>query len=385
MRPIDTVLIALAEKSEEIVTHVVGRIRAEVPGYAELPYDEHFRDSEMSIRNIIDGVRNGVPPAAGAVEYARMMGRNRARIHLPLNEGIDAYHIAYREIWNELLTRAARYEPDLTSELVGEVTLLWNWFHRLSSAFSDAYAEEARTMVSAELSLRKRFVEALTAPAWNLEEASGLAQSLGFDPEGDFVALAATSRGDADIDRINSALTKAPGTAHCAEGPAGTAVVVAQARSEVALVSGVQQVSPHSTLGVGMTRTGVVGAAASLVDAAEALEHARTTRRTTYFAEDWLLSSLLGKIQRLAPILAVGIDVAAAHPALAETVRSYVGNRYSASACARALHVHPNSVKYRLERWKALTGWDVDTFDGLVRSMICLEMPAFEKTAHELR
>ncbi|MFD2395553.1 hypothetical protein ACFSSF_19355 [Dietzia aerolata] len=30
-------------------------------------------------------------------------------------------------------------------------------------------------------------------------------------------------------------------------------------------------------------------------------------------------------------------------------------------------------MKYRLDRWRDLTGWDVHTVDGLVASLRCLE------------
>jgi DNA-binding PucR family transcriptional regulator len=66
--------------------------------------------------------------------------------------------------------------------------------------------------------------------------------------------------------------------------------------------------------------------------------------------------------------------VARRHPDLAETVLAYSRCRYSVSACARQLHIHPNSARYRLDRWKALTGQDVETFMGLAASVAALEL-----------
>jgi DNA-binding PucR family transcriptional regulator len=48
--------------------------------------------------------------------------------------------------------------------------------------------------------------------------------------------------------------------------------------------------------------------------------------------------------------------------------------RYSVSACARQLHIHPNTARYRLDRWKALTGHDVETLAGLAASVTALEL-----------
>ncbi|MEU0164071.1 helix-turn-helix domain-containing protein [Streptomyces iakyrus] len=44
------------------------------------------------------------------------------------------------------------------------------------------------------------------------------------------------------------------------------------------------------------------------------------------------------------------------------------------SACARRLHIHPNSARYCLDRRKELTGHDVETADGLNASVIALEL-----------
>lgn len=52
---------------------------------------------------------------------------------------------------------------------------------------------------------------------------------------------------------------------------------------------------------------------------------------------------------------------------LAETLASYLETGRSLEAAARALYVHPNTVRYRLRRVAALTGWDPsDAREGFV-------------------
>jgi DNA-binding PucR family transcriptional regulator len=53
------------------------------------------------------------------------------------------------------------------------------------------------------------------------------------------------------------------------------------------------------------------------------------------------------------------VTAAEGHSWLAETVCTYISGRYSTTACARALNLHPNSVRYRLQRWSELTDWDL--------------------------
>ncbi|MGQ7350063.1 PucR family transcriptional regulator [Quadrisphaera oryzae] len=54
----------------------------------------------------------------------------------------------------------------------------------------------------------------------------------------------------------------------------------------------------------------------------------------------------------------VHAPLAAAAPALAETLRAYLVSGRSLEGTARALFVHPNTVRYRLRRVAEVTGWD---------------------------
>jgi DNA-binding PucR family transcriptional regulator len=50
-----------------------------------------------------------------------------------------------------------------------------------------------------------------------------------------------------------------------------------------------------------------------------------------------------------------------------QTTSSYLGQGRSIEAAARALFVHPNTVRYRLRRVADVTGWDpVDPREGFV-------------------
>jgi DNA-binding PucR family transcriptional regulator len=103
---------------------------------------------------------------------------------------------------------------------------------------------------------------------------------------------------------------------------------------------------------------------------------ARTTEDcpVVEFERDWLMCCLSAVQSRFAAILEPTAVVAREHPDLAATVRAYSECRYSVSACARRLQIHPNSARYRIDRWKALTGHDLETVDGLAASVIALEL-----------
>jgi len=54
----------------------------------------------------------------------------------------------------------------------------------------------------------------------------------------------------------------------------------------------------------------------------------------------------------------VPLALAAAGPALLQTVETYVGSGGTLEGTARALFVHPNTVRYRLRKARDLTGLD---------------------------
>lgn len=265
------------------------------------------------------------------------MGRARALAGVSLEDAVEGYHIAYRELWALLLRRAQGFTPDMTVDLLGEVTLMWTWFHRISSAFAEEYVDEQRAIAASRRTARDEFLLGLTSGEVRAGECDTLAANLGFDPAGCFLVLQATVRGDADIEEINRRIMDdgaGHGVAHCVGGRADTGVLISQGWAAADLVGLVRSVHPEAFVGIGLTRIGLSGAVDSVADSADALRRSRVTGAPTDFADDWLVSLVDAAGPRVDQLLEVGRVVASHHPQLAETVRAYAAHRYSATACA---------------------------------------------------
>ena len=96
--------------------------------------------------------------------------------------------------------------------------------------------------------------------------------------------------------------------------------------------------------------------------------------RVIFFERDWLAITLLNRAARLAPLLEPDRGRSNLHGDAALAVGGFIDNGFSFSATGRALHLHPNTVRYRVERWQQLTGWDVKTEQGLLRSVAALKL-----------
>jgi hypothetical protein len=361
----------LAARLDRVTPEITARIRAEIPGYSVLAYGEHSADVDRQIRDAVGGLVSGSGPTSSAIEHARRVGHRRAAAGMTLPDVIEAYHIAYREIWAELLRDARESKPPLDSALASVVSLLWLWFHRLSAAVAEGHTAETRVRRSDRLERERELMDQLTGRT-AIDDA--IAAELGYQVDGEFVVACVVGLGRRDAaDRFAEALHTTGWRVTCTYHE-GHVVVVAQGVTAAQIRQAVEAIRPAARIGVGIPRLGLAGAAVSLQDAQEAVERTSEDRRMVEFEHDWLMSSLKAIKPRFEAILQPTMAVARRHPDLAETVRAYSGCRYSVSACARQLHIHPNSARYRLDRWKALTGHDIETAHGLTASVIALEL-----------
>jgi hypothetical protein len=213
----------------------------------------------------------------------------------------------------------------------------------------------ARAGSSAPVDEGSRLLRALLCD----EPWGDLAAASGADPDGPFCAA---------VTRVRDGHVRVPqGVWTVSLGTASATWLLAQVDDPAALAP----VLP-APAGVGAVRVGWDGARQSLVDARLALGVSRDAVGT--FDEEWVLATLYGSRERLTEVCAPGQDVARKSRHLADAVEAFADNRLSVVGAARALHVHPNTVIYRLERWHGLTGWDPRTFRGLAASVACLRV-----------
>jgi hypothetical protein len=365
-----TLYAALRNRLDVVTPAITARIRGEVPGYAELPPDVHERDVDRQIRNVVDGLITNAGPSPDAIEHARGVGRRRAAAGMSLPDVIEAYHIAYREIWSEVLTDARLAGAEVREALSAEVSLLWLWFHRLSAAVAEAHAIKTRDRHSSELALRRDLVDQLLDHA---PHDDAVAAQLGFDTSRPLTIACVDRMSVRDAELLSDTFAQHGIQGLCVHSE-GRGIVITQDVSAIRLARVVHDIRADAFIGVGLPRLGMSGATVALVDAREALHRTGPEHPLVEYAEDWLMSSLSAITARFEVLLEPGRSAAREYPHLAEAVRAYAGARYSVSGCARTLHIHANSARYRLDRWKAITGWDVETLTGLTASMVALDL-----------
>ncbi len=225
--------------------------------------------------------------------------------------------------------------------------------------------------------VRYRFFEALARSVdGDHRDVRELAEALGFTAQHEFqaVCVAAEEWSEAQLERLQRTLDTIPGTTQCSGHD--TVIIALSQRAPVDdIIREVRLGHPGTTVGVGLGRPpGLAGAAMSITDARRVLHLASPTGEVVRFADEWVAATLADHRDELATLLEPGVAVAADHPHLVEAVLAFARNEFSISAAGRDIHLHANSITYRLDRWQQLTGWDPRTLDGLQRSVSSLSL-----------
>ncbi|MEV4350018.1 helix-turn-helix domain-containing protein [Actinoplanes sp. NPDC049596] len=355
----------LADDAELIGRRVTAQIRTEFPLYAIVdgPGQAHLVADQL--RSLTRGLLERRTPRAAEADIAREVGRMRATQGIPVETVIGAYHIGYRILWDEIRERAEACDPAGARPLLAMVDLLWAWLRATTSAAADGYATAARAYEHSRTALAQTLFNGLYGGDVTGEAVESAARALGFDPRGPFQAVCRPARESEPEPVVVTSVRpgQRPASLVTTRRGAVSVTLVQNAPAESCL----RATDPLAS--VGLTRHGLAGAAESIADAERAFVLAERQRSVVFFADQWLAATLLPLRGRLAPLLQLE-EVPSDH--IVDTVRAYLAHGLSVPACARALHVHTNTVKYRLHRWNEITGWDVHTADGLIRSKVWL-------------
>ncbi|MGW7447217.1 PucR family transcriptional regulator [Kitasatospora sp. NPDC054795] len=373
--------------ARELAETVVAALVERVPAYRRMPREqltgELTRDTERRIRALAHTVRTGVPGPAEEFTAVREAAARRAEEGLPLDAVLLAHHLGLEVCW-EFVTRHAR-DGDAGDLLVLN-RLLLDQLRRAATAAGAGYLDGRHPATDRRGATRHSLLGALLAgtPADGAAGRAGLRlptgyavlclsvadhpdeHSPGIDPG--IAARRKLRRFEAELDHRTrqSALTALTPTGGLvlvpfgpSPGPDGddpdeapwpllAATLAAAARTAGApVLAGAASAAPAE----------VPGAAAL---AHEVLDVARAFGRPPglHRLDDILLEYQLTRPGQARSRLAALLEPLADSGELLITLRTHLAGGLNRRHTASALHLHPNTVDYRLRRIAALTGLD---------------------------
>lgn len=370
-----------------LVDTVLEQLVVEIPLYAQLPREELHGDIrrviDRSLRAFIDTFRTGRPPTSEALEPLRESAIRRAEEGVPLEALLAAYHLGGRICADHV---AAGFRPEELADALTLNRLILDFLQTVTAVVSASYFEERQTIASEDQATRQSLLTALLDGG----SATEIARRSGLRLPSQYVVLGLAFGAHADerqpgvdaeivarrkLRRIRVELDRTP---------AGPAMSSLSADNGIALLRGELgnleelrlRMSKAAGVQVTVTATtatpGEVPAAVTLVR--ELLDVVRIYGRPAgvHQLDDLVLEYQLTRPSPARDQLAQLVAPLTARPDLLQTLRCYLRHGRNRRQTAAELHIHANTVDYRLRQVDKLTGLDPAQAEQLPRLVAAL-------------
>ncbi|MBW8480746.1 PucR family transcriptional regulator [Actinomadura parmotrematis] len=336
----------LVREAEAVVDLVLDRVAAEIPSYARVPRALLRPGVAASVRDgiafLMDGEGRGLDAAAA--------GADRAARGIPVEDVLRAYRVGVRTVWERFAGEARRRSAD-PDEILALAERVWEW---ADDVMVRAAREHRRVELETALDAQRRrgaFIRAVLSGTQSPESLPAQAAAFGLDPDRAYVPFRARGPGDARA-IVTALVPYLPHTAppvtlldgdvagllarRPAALPEGVVVGVGPAVRPAAARPAFEQASRALDAAARFGLTGVHDLAGLGLRAAVVAERE--------------VGALLHE-RYLAPLRAL--------PDIERTLVAYLAGGMHVEDTARALYVHPNTLRNRLRRFEELTGADL--------------------------
>lgn len=318
-------------------------------------------------------VSTGAMPPDSDFDPLREWTRARAAEGVRLEDLLRSFGLAHQVGWQLLRRHARRDESDVLLELAGPLA---QYVDQVSAVVTETYLAERELLVSEEERRTRSLLERLCGASPLDAADSELAGRLGVPVDRAFSPFAIVIPGRPPHSHAALAARLRRG---------GWRLAVTQSDCVVGLTWKSLDLhdlgeGPEVVLAIGEpTPRGELAAAREEVTVLA--EHARRSGlHGRLKAEDHLLEILLWRSPRLAARLRARVLAPLAdddHGELAHTLQALIGCRLDRTATSAALHIHRNTLAYRLRRIEEITGLDL----GSPRDLACVYVALGERPA----
>jgi hypothetical protein len=348
----------------ELSAEMIREIGAQVPDYSR-PLEGPFGDTlrygvERALRRFVDTIEHPEHVSARDRRTYIELGRGEMRQGRTLNALLAAYRVGAQVAWRRFVEAGVRADLDpAIMYRVGEA--IFAYIDEISGESIEGYAREQAAAAGEQQRRRRRLAALLVQePPADIRAVEDAAAEAGWALPAELAAVVA--EGD-EPDRLAMRLgadviaVALPGL-ECALVPDPDAPGRrAQLEAPFAARAGaIGPVVPWPRAALSVTRA---QATLRLGGTAEGLRDARDHGLDLLLAADPSLTSDLAA-EALAPLEA---ETEASRERLTETLAAWLRERGRTERVAAALHVHPQTVRYRLGRLRDLYGERLDDPD----------------------
>ena len=371
-----------------LARQMIDRFVLEIPLYGLLPREqlegEILAITEENLRLFFRALRSGEALSPEALGDVRLSAARRAEERVPLEAVLTAYHVGARIGWEAIVAEA---EPEETDAVIAAGARVLGYAQQVTAEVAAAYLEEQQTIYGEERDARRALASALLSG----EPADSLAQRLAVTiaPAYVVVALRIDSHPDENDRGVGGAIAARRKVRRAQRAlddwlgepviglldPVGGAVLLPtepEAAQEYAnrlpeLAAELSKAAGADVTAGGAVAMGVDDIARAAAQAQDVLRLSRVLDREPggYLLRDVLLEYQLTRPSDAQSDLAQLLVPLDRNPDLPLTLEVYLDHDLDRRKTAAALHVHPNTLDYRLRRIVELTGLDPSTTRGL--------------------
>lgn len=392
----------LSEEIESLALKLVGDSVERIPEYAALStkgLDETFVTNVRKHLEVFHDLLVGGVLDEARLSFAYRSAAERAKQGLPLAAILQSYQVVTRGIWHWATTHE-RLNDDPEMIRVGWPVWL-DYTDRATRASADAFTVVARERNQADADSRRTFLDMLLSGRLIGLEWTSWLSSFGYDRVDHHFCLVVLQWWDeGDYHVVDAVGRTARSVAERLRAATGIAPIDAVRDREVVLLAPTDKVTPDRireevarSLAArpvpGLEVSGAVGRPASraeeLVDAYSQVRRAVAVTRGTGTVAlvdqiglfEHAVAALRADVRSVvSPRVASFVVHAARDPRdhWLPTLRAWGESNMNAGACAATLHVHRNTVYYRLRQIEEATGLDPQTVAGLADLLVATRL-----------
>lgn len=368
-----------------MVGMTVDQLTTEVPFYQRLSQDQLENDvaevTRLNLQLFVRLLREGRAPERDELAAMLRSARRRAEEQIPLPDVLAAYYSGFRTCWEQAAVIAGATDVE---ELVDIGSLVLRYLELVTSAVTEAYVETMTALTGRDRAARDQLLARLvsdqdTAAMWHDAGLAPWSERTLVDlrlraprHEHDVTVTVESRRRARDL---RAALTELTGHDVLDSLTPTGGLVVLRGHHDATAVRGALGPVLQGRWHAGLAHAEGTGRTAEAVAAAR--DCAEVADRLSLRPGVHELADLLLEVQvtRPGPARSALQDLLAPlddEPDLLETLVAHVAAGGRRSEAAQALHVHPNTLDYRLRRVRELTGVAVTDPHGaqLVRAAL---------------
>jgi hypothetical protein len=370
---------------------MVARILDEVPVYRRLPPEGLSNVKQLASRNsrvLSEALRTGGRLNHEDLRYVAEHARERRRRGLSLESMLHAYRVGLTAFWEECVAEAVAlgFSRDAALELARRTSELSD---DLTTHAAETYVREESRLRAVSDQAARDLLEMLLRGEPDGQVARAHLAFPGLDSADRLlvalarIASSAKAQSDA-LEGASRAISRALSTGRAAPLVAvrtGAVVAVVPLEDGLSVAERLRRV--HDELleegtelhcGLSAPRPGLAGVPGGLDEAALAASRASAEQPVVSLAGLPVIQNLLlgatSTMRALLTARARDMDLQAS-PTMRETLQAFADADMNLTLTARTLHVHPNTLRYRLRRIRERTGCDPHRLTELV-DLLCL-------------